>query len=46
MAVDVTIAFVFHLLFAGLWAGTILFVTYAVIPSGLDGGLLPSGFAA
>ena len=41
MAVDVTIAYVFHLLFAGLWAGTILFVTYAVIPSGLDGDLTP-----
>lgn len=44
MAVDVTIAYVFHLLFVGVWAGTVVFVTNAVVPRGLDGDLAPEPF--
>ena len=32
-------AYAVHLLFAGLWAGSVLFVWYAVLPLGRDGNL-------
>lgn len=31
--------YVVHLLFAALWTGSVLFVAYAVVPLGRDGGL-------
>jgi len=33
--------FATHLVFAGLWSGTVLFVSYAVIPTALNGDLRP-----
>ncbi|MFB6183233.1 MAG: transporter [Haloarculaceae archaeon] len=32
MSVATTVSYVIHLLFAGLWAGSVLFVAYAVLP--------------
>jgi len=32
-------AYVIHMLFAGLWAGSVLFVWYAILPLGRDGKL-------
>jgi uncharacterized membrane protein len=41
-------AYAVHLLFAGLWAGSVLFVWYAVLPLGRDGNLnaVPLGTVA
>lgn len=33
--------FAVHLLFAGLWTGSVLFVTYAVLPTAYDGDAEP-----
>lgn len=38
MSVHVTAMIVLHLLFAGLWAGAVVFTTYGVLPTvGIDG---------
>jgi uncharacterized membrane protein len=39
-------AYAVHLLFAGLWAGSVLFVWYAVLPLGRDGNLNPVPLSA
>jgi len=31
-----------HLLFAGLWSGSVLFVTFAVLPTARDGDIAPA----
>ena len=33
------LSYVIHLLFAGLWTGSVLFVSYAVLPAAADGEL-------
>ena len=35
-----------HLLFAGLWSGSVLFTTYAVLPLAMDGEARPGPLAA
>jgi len=45
MAVDVTIGYVIHLLFAAAWTGSVLFVTYAVIPVARAGNIETDPFA-
>jgi uncharacterized membrane protein len=37
MSVVDTAMYVAHLLFAGLWAGSVVFVTFGVLPTALDG---------
>lgn len=39
MAAGTTASYVLHLLFAGLWAGSVLFVTYGVLPSARAGDI-------
>jgi len=41
-----TAMYVVHLVFAGLWSGTVLFTSYAVIPAALDGDLRAGSLAA
>lgn len=41
-----TAMYVVHLLFAGLWSGTVLFTSYAVLPAALDGDLRAGSLAA
>lgn len=38
--------FATHLVFAGLWSGTVLFTTYAVLPTALSGDLRPDALAS
>ena len=40
-----TAMYVVHLVFAGLWSGTVLFTSYAVIPAALDGDLTAGSLA-
>jgi hypothetical protein len=44
-AVDAAI-FGTHLIFAGLWSGAVLFMTYAVLPTAMDGESGPGPLAA
>jgi uncharacterized membrane protein len=37
MSVVATLSYVIHLLFSGLWTGSVLFVAYAVLPSAAEG---------
>jgi uncharacterized membrane protein len=39
MSVGTTVSTVFHQVFAALWAGSVVFVTYAVVPAAGDGQL-------
>ncbi len=41
-----TAMYVVHFVFAGLWSGTVLFTSYAVIPAALDGDLRAGSLAA
>ena len=41
-----TAMYVVHLVFAGLWSGTVLFTSYAVIPAALNGDLRAGSLAA
>ena len=41
-----TAIFATHLVFAGLWSGTVLFTSYAVIPTALNGDLRPDALSA
>lgn len=41
-----TAMYVVHLVFAGLWSGTVLFTSYAVIPAALDGDLSAGSLSA
>jgi len=41
-----TAMYVVHLLFAGLWSGTVLFTSYAVVPAALDGEFRAGSLAA
>ncbi|GGN89543.1 MULTISPECIES: transporter [Haloarcula] len=38
--------FATHLLFAGLWSGSVLFTTYAVLPTAMDGDTRPGPLSA
>ena len=40
-AVD-TVVFATHLVFAGLWSGSVLFMSYAVVPPALNGDVRPA----
>jgi uncharacterized membrane protein len=40
-AVD-TVVFATHLVFAGLWSGSVLFMSYAVVPTALNGDVRPA----
>jgi uncharacterized membrane protein len=44
-AVDAAI-FATHLVFAGLWSGSVLFTSYAVIPTALAGDLRPDALSS
>ena len=46
MSVIDTAMYVVHLVFAGLWSGTVLFTSYAVIPAALSGNLRAGSLAA
>ena len=41
-----TAMYVVHLVFAGLWSGTVLFTSYAVIPAALNGDLRAGSLSA
>ncbi|MFC5973277.1 transporter [Halomarina salina] len=45
MALVDAVAYATHLLFAGLWSGTVLFVTVGILPLGLRGEIRPDPFA-
>jgi uncharacterized membrane protein len=45
MAIDVTIAYVIHMLFAGIWTGGVVFMTYGVIPVARAGNIDTDPFA-
>jgi hypothetical protein len=45
MAIDVTIGFVIHMLFAAIWTGAIIFMTYGVIPVARAGNIDIDPFA-
>jgi len=45
MAIDVTIGYVIHMLFAALWTGSVVFVTYAVLPVARAGDIDTDPFA-
>ncbi|MFD1515510.1 CopD family protein [Halomarina rubra] len=44
MSVADAVAYTTHLLFAGLWTGTVLFVTVGILPLGLRGDIRPAPF--
>lgn len=48
MATDplLTLAYVVHFAFAALWTGSVLFVTYAVLPLGLEADLAPEALSS
>ena len=37
-----TVVYATHLVFAGLWSGSVLFTTYAVLPTALNGDVRPA----
>jgi hypothetical protein len=41
MSIVDTVAYAAHLVFAGLWAGSVLFVAYAVLPAARNGDMGP-----
>jgi uncharacterized membrane protein len=45
MAIDVTIGYVIHMLFAGVWTGSVVFTTYGVIPVARAGNIDTDPFA-
>ncbi|MFD1588557.1 CopD family protein [Halorientalis brevis] len=45
MAIDVTIGFVIHMLFAAIWTGAVIFMTYGVIPVARAGNIDTDPFA-
>ncbi|MFB6179332.1 MAG: transporter [Halorientalis sp.] len=45
MAIAVTIGYVLHMLFAGIWTGGVIFMTYGVIPVGRAGNIDTDPFA-
>jgi uncharacterized membrane protein len=45
MAIGTTISYAIHLLFAGVWTGSVVFVTYAVLPVGRAGDIDTDPFA-
>lgn len=45
MALADAVAYATHLLFAGLWSGTVLFVTVGILPLGLRGEIRPAPFS-
>ncbi|MFB6302728.1 MAG: transporter [Haloferacaceae archaeon] len=46
MALALTLAYVVHVVVAALWTGSVLFVTYAVLPQGYDGTIGPDALSA
>lgn len=46
MSVVTAAVFGIHLLFAGLWTGTVLFTTYAVLPTAMNGDSSPAPLSA
>jgi putative copper export protein len=46
MALVDTAMYVLHLLFAGVWTGSVLLVSYAVLPTARDGDIDPGPLAA
>jgi uncharacterized membrane protein len=44
-SIDLTIGYVLHMLFAGLWTGSVLFMTYGVLPVARDGSIDTDPFA-
>lgn len=45
MALVDAVVYATHLLFAGLWTGTVLFVTVGILPLGLRGDIRPAPFS-
>jgi len=45
MAIDVTIGYVIHMLFAAVWTGGVIFMTYGVIPVARAGNIDTDPFA-
>ncbi|WP_335998927.1 transporter [Halorientalis halophila] len=44
-SIDLTIGYVLHMLFAGLWTGSVLFMTYGVLPVAREGSIDTDPFA-
>ena len=45
MAIGTTISYAIHLVFAGLWTGSVLFMTYAILPTARAGNIDLDPFA-
>lgn len=46
VSVDITVGYVVHMLFAAVWTGAVLFMTYAVLPVARAGDIGTDPFAA